>query len=222
MVELLRHRQTKGAENGYVRPTTTAPHLDLYEGPRVKKLFRDQHFFFPFVSRGSRERKSALMTWTTPCLAAMSGQPPEPGGSRRKARGVDGESACQATMVPVPLHATNVTAFSTLLLIPLSSLKCRITFGQLIQGGALFAMRHSPHQLISGRNRVPYQDPSCIIARAQGSKGDGTILYRGVFQPCRDPVTHPPWKRCILFVSSLRRFYLLLRTAPSGTTPVSR
>jgi hypothetical protein len=30
-----------------------------------------------------------------------------------------------------------------------------------------------PHQLISGRNRVPYQDPSCIIARAQGSKGMG-------------------------------------------------
>jgi hypothetical protein len=61
-------------------------------------------------------------------------------------------------------------------------------------------MRHSPHQLISGRNRIPYQGPSCIIARAQGSKGDGTILYRGVFQPCRDPVTHPPWKRYILFV----------------------
>ena len=61
-------------------------------------------------------------------------------------------------------------------------------------------MRRSPHQLISGWNRVPYQDPSCIIARAQGSKGDGTILYRGVFQPCRDPITHPPWKRYILFV----------------------
>ena len=30
------------------------------------------------------------------------------------------------------------------------------------------------------------------VAR-RGSKGDGTILYRGVFQPCRNPVTHPPW-----------------------------
>ena len=28
MVEPLRHRQTKGADNRYVRPTATAPHLD--------------------------------------------------------------------------------------------------------------------------------------------------------------------------------------------------
>jgi hypothetical protein len=70
-------------------------HDRLYEASRVKRLFRDQHFFLPFVSRGLRERK---------CLAAMSGQPPEPGGSRRKARGVDGESARQATMVPGPLR----------------------------------------------------------------------------------------------------------------------
>jgi hypothetical protein len=33
------------------------------------------------------------------CLAAQSGQPPEPGGSRRKARGVDGESASRAIIV---------------------------------------------------------------------------------------------------------------------------
>ena len=37
--------------------------------------------------------------------------------------------------------------------------------------------------------------PKVPHARCEGagSKGDGTILYRGVFQPCRDPVTHPPW-----------------------------
>jgi hypothetical protein len=76
--------------------SATAPLVgNLYEASRVKRLFRDQHFFLPFVSRGLRERK---------CLAATSGQPPEPGGSRRKARGVDGESACQATMVPGPLR----------------------------------------------------------------------------------------------------------------------
>jgi hypothetical protein len=35
----------------------------LYEASRVKKFFRDQHFFFSCVSRGfaSRERSSALM-----------------------------------------------------------------------------------------------------------------------------------------------------------------
>ena len=83
----------------------------LYEAPRVKRLFRDQTFLPSFCSKGSRERKSALMARTAPCLAAMSGQPPEPGGARRKARGVDGESACQATMVPGPHYAANVTAF---------------------------------------------------------------------------------------------------------------
>ena len=37
--------------------------------------------------------------------------------------------------------------------------------------------------------------PKVPHARCEGagSKGDGTILYRGVFQPCRNPVTHPPW-----------------------------
>ena len=37
--------------------------------------------------------------------------------------------------------------------------------------------------------------PKVPHARCEGagSEGDGTILYRGVFQPCRDPVTHRPW-----------------------------
>jgi hypothetical protein len=39
-----------------------------------------------------------------------------------------------------------------------------------------------------------------IVARAQGSKGDGTHLLRGVLQPRENPITHPPWKRYILFV----------------------
>jgi hypothetical protein len=39
----------------------------------------------------------------------------------------------------------------------------------------------------------PYQDPSCIAARAKGSKGDGTILELGIFQPWGDAITHPPW-----------------------------
>jgi RNA-directed DNA polymerase len=38
----------------------------------------------------------------------------------------------------------------------------------------------------------PFQGPSCGC-EGSGSKGDGTILYRGVVQPCRNPVTHPPW-----------------------------
>src|SRR5262245_45669983 len=50
------------------------------------------------------------------------------------------------------------------------------------------------------KNRVPYQGPSFIVARAQGSKEDGTHLTGGVLQPCDQPITHPPWKRYILFV----------------------
>src|SRR6476620_661847 len=96
----------------------------LYEAPRVKRLFRDQTFLTSFRSRGLRERKSALMARTAPCLAAMSGQPPGPGGSRRKARGVDGESACQATIVPGH-YAANVTAFCVAV-DPLSPLKFRL------------------------------------------------------------------------------------------------
>jgi hypothetical protein len=38
------------------------------------------------------------------------------------------------------------------------------------------------------RSKVPH-----ARCEGAGSKGDGTILYRGVFQPCRHPVTHPPW-----------------------------
>ena len=38
------------------------------------------------------------------------------------------------------------------------------------------------------RSKVPH-----ARCEGAGSKGDGTILYRGVFQPCRNPVTHPPW-----------------------------
>jgi hypothetical protein len=47
---------------------------------------------------------------------------------------------------------------------------------------------------------LPHQGPSYIVARAQGSKGDGTHLLRGVLQPRYEPITHPPWKRYILFV----------------------
>src|SRR5215813_11978138 len=61
------------------------------------------------------------------------------------------------------------------------------------------AMRHSPHQLISGGGKPPYQGPSCNSEGA-GSKEDGTHLLRGVLQPCDEPVTHPPWIG--LFLSS--------------------
>jgi hypothetical protein len=65
---------------------------------RGSRSFREKHFFKRLASR---ERSSALMAnGRLICLAALSGQPPEPGGSRRKARGVDGGSARRATIRP--------------------------------------------------------------------------------------------------------------------------
>ena len=67
-----------------------------------RKFFEINIFSFPRFNRlASRERSSALMAHgRLICLAALSGQPPEPGGSRRKARGVDGGSARRATIRP--------------------------------------------------------------------------------------------------------------------------
>src|SRR5215467_14781957 len=70
-------------------------------------------------------------------------------------------------------------------------------------------MRHSPHQLISGGGKPPYQGPSCNSEGA-GSKEDGTHLLRGVLQPCDEPVTHPPWIGLFLNEAHLP----LLRRAP--------
>src|ERR1700741_2052902 len=64
---------------------------------------------FPFREGLAQAQFCIDGTAGPPCLAALSGQPPEPGGSRRKARGVDGESACRATMASGH-YAANVTA----------------------------------------------------------------------------------------------------------------
>src|SRR5262249_46634226 len=80
-------------------------HEVKYEASRVKKFSRKN-----IVSGGSRrERSPALMAHgRLICLAALSGQPPEPGGSRRKARGVDGGSARRATIRPGHYDVANV------------------------------------------------------------------------------------------------------------------
>ena len=48
-------------------------------------------------------------------------------------------------------------------------------------------------------------DPSCAL-RGRGLQGGWDhSLYRGVFQPCRDPVTHPPWThKLVLSVFAVR------------------
>src|ERR1700758_222854 len=82
-------------------------------------------------------------------------------------------------------------------------------------------MRHSPHQLISGRNRVRTKVPHASLRGQRGSKEDGTHLQNGVFQPIVATVTHPPWIGIILsFMSGV--FFYTFRTPPAGSTPVSR
>src|ERR1700751_584298 len=69
----------------------------------------------------------------------------------------------------------------------------------------------------------PYQDPSCNSARAQGSKGDGTLLPSGMLQPDVVPVTHPTLESVRLFRSSpFGGSNHAFRMAPLGTKPVSR
>jgi hypothetical protein len=60
------------------------------------------------------------------------------------------------------------------------------------------------------------------IARARGSKGDGTFLFRGIFQPL-------PGAGHTSTLDLINSFYWYLifvrhplRTAPRGTRPVSR
>src|SRR5208282_3154561 len=48
-------------------------------------------------------------------------------------------------------------------------------------------MRHSPHQLISGRVRARTKVPHATLRGVQGSKGNGTILNRGILQPSALP-----------------------------------
>ena len=175
----------------------------------------------PAFQAGSCERGSALMGTAVPfAWAAPSGQPPKPGGSRRKARGVDGESACQATMVPGHYTANyNCVSFDIpLFLVPLPVV-------QLTPRWSPFAMRHSPHQLISGRGKPPYQGPSCNSARAQGSKGgwDHSVPRRlSAMLKSRSHIQPWNWNQ-LQFPSSPSAIpHFTFRIAPSGTRPFSR
>ena len=60
----------------------TPPMRMTYMRLLESRVFFDQHFFLLSVSRGSRERKFALMARQLSCLAALSGQTP---GARRVA-----------------------------------------------------------------------------------------------------------------------------------------
>src|SRR5215831_12543924 len=122
-------------------------------------------------------RAQVCIDGTAGCFAwpRSRGQPPKPGGSRRKARGVDGESARRATMVPGH-YAANVTAF-LLILFSRSDYVCSID------------PRRSPlryaatplHQLISGRNRVRTKVPLASLRGQRAPRGMGPFYKPASF-----------------------------------------
>ena len=141
---------------------------------------------------------SALMgTADSPCLAALSGQPPRPAGSRRKARGVDGESACRATMCPSH-YAANISAVLLILFLsPRWFVDVAMTFLQLTtKAEPPFAMRHSPHQLISGRDGGPA--PRSLLQQCEGTGAPrkmGPFSLAAYCSQSAFTVTHLPWNR---------------------------
>src|ERR1700738_2577740 len=76
-------------------------------------------------------------------------------------------------------------------------------------------MRHSPHQLISGRDCARTKVPHASLRGQGGSKEDGTNLLDGVLQPCAQTVTHPPWIG-IFLLSVFRIPSVLLEQRPSA------
>jgi len=63
-------------------------------------------------------------------------------------------------------------------------------------------MRHSPNQLISGRDSARTKVPHASSRGRRRSKEDGSHLLDGVLQPCAQAVTHPP--RIGMFLRSPR------------------
>ena len=76
------------------------------------RFFYDQHFILLSVSRGSRERKFALMARQLPCLAALSvSNPRSPEGRAGRREGLTAKSARRGTIVS-DHYAANVTALT--------------------------------------------------------------------------------------------------------------
>src|SRR5215471_13929116 len=123
--------------------------------------------------------------------------------------------------VPRPLRCNVV--FLLILSFPVE-VPIPITFVQLTPRWSPFAMRRSPHQLISGRGKPPV--PRSLVQRCEGTgapREDGTHLLDGVFQPNLSTVTHPTLES-VMFRSSppFGDPQFIFRLAPSGTRPVSR
>ena len=145
----------------------------------VKKFFRDQHFFSSYASRGLVRAQFCIDGTAGRLLGrAERSTPGARQGRAGRREGLTAKARAELQWCPAITLQPNCVSVDRSFPVDVP-----ITFVQF-QGGAPFAMRHSPHQLISGREREPpHQGPSCNSARARGSKEDGTILLCGVLQP---------------------------------------
>jgi hypothetical protein len=178
---------------------------------------------FPFREGLAQAQFCIDGTAGPPCLAALSGQPPEPGGSRRKARGVDGESACRATMVSGH-YAANVTALSVLF-DPLFPLKFRLRLFNRSKAEPLLLLRHSPHQtyIRSGQAPVPRSLlQQCEGTGLQGRMGPFCIAASFSHAEYRSHIQPWNWNQLEFPSSSFGDPHFTFRMAPSGTRPFSR
>src|SRR5215831_6834670 len=149
---------------------------------------------------------------------AFAVNPRSPQGRAGRREGLTAKARAELQWCPGH-YAANVTAF---LLIPLFPVEVPMTFVQLIQGGALFAMRRCSHINlypvgIESRTKVPHAS----LRGHRAPRGMGPIYYAAYCSHAQNR-SHIHLGNGTFFLSSLRCFYLLLRTAPSGTTPVSR
>ena len=148
----------------------------LYEGLACQDVFsRTTFLLFVSFKGSSRGRSSALMARRPLCLAALGGQAPEPGGSRRKARGVDGESACRATMVSGHYAATR-SAF-LLILFPVEGFP--IAFIQIDprRSHVRYATLAASTYIRSGQTRTKV--PLATVRGHRAPREDGTLLESG-------------------------------------------
>src|SRR5262249_6321750 len=104
------------------------------------------------------------------CLAARAVKPPKPEGSRRRREGLTANSARRATMV------VSVTSPNRRCVTRCSPVDVSVPCVFDTRRSPFHAMRHSPHQLISGGGKPPTKVPLATV-RAQAPRRMGPIYY---------------------------------------------
>src|SRR4029077_7996759 len=146
------------------------------------------------------------------CLAAPSGQPPRPRGRRDRRGGLtakagpsDNRQTMDASRVLCPAKRRYVKSESSWISCCCHHLLFNLAVPPIVatlelhlmrwisKGAPIEPMRHSPHQLISGRARAQTKVPHATLRGQKGLQGGWDPSLDGVLQPRPRAVTHPPW-----------------------------